>query len=105
YLGIEGRIDDLHHHTIFLAENYRKNLADIVDGNGVPPENPSFYVQNACVTDSDLSPPGCSTLYVLVPVANRTGAFDWGAAEQRLYRARVLKQLEKIGVRDIERRI
>jgi phytoene desaturase len=105
YLGIEGRIDHLQHHTVFLAEDYKRNLAEIVDGSGVPPEHPSFYVQNACVTDPDLAPPGCSTLYVLVPVAHRTGAFGWTPEEQRAYRARVLKQLEKIGVRDIERRI
>ncbi|MFM7291803.1 MAG: phytoene desaturase family protein, partial [Planctomycetia bacterium] len=29
YLGIEGRYDDVPHHTIYLSENYRNNLADI----------------------------------------------------------------------------
>ena len=29
YLGIEGRYDDLAHHTIYLAKDYLENLADI----------------------------------------------------------------------------
>ena len=29
YLGIEGRYDDVAHHTIYLAENYKQNLRDI----------------------------------------------------------------------------
>ena len=29
YLGIEGRYDDLAHHTIYLARDYMANLADI----------------------------------------------------------------------------
>ena len=29
YLGIEGRYDDLAHHTIYLAKDYLENLEDI----------------------------------------------------------------------------
>ena len=29
YLGIEGRYDEVSHHTIYLAEDYRQNLRDI----------------------------------------------------------------------------
>ncbi len=28
-LGIDGRYDDVAHHTIYLAENYKQNLRDI----------------------------------------------------------------------------
>src|SRR5262249_15502442 len=31
YLGIKGRFDHLSHHTIYLDENYRKNLHEIED--------------------------------------------------------------------------
>ena len=42
---------------------------------------------------------------MLVPVANlSSGRIDWPAQQQK-YRARVLKQLEKIGISDIEARI
>jgi phytoene desaturase len=102
YLGLEGRFDELAHHTVFLTEDYRRNLAEIE--GGYAPESPSFYVQNACVTDPGLAPPGCSTLYVLAPVGHQTGTVDWPALQAR-YRALMLKRLEKIGIEDVERRI
>jgi len=104
YLGIEGSIPDLSHHTIYLAEDYRRNVAEIEAG--MAPANPSFYVQNACVTDPALAPPGHSTLYVLVPVGHRMdGGAEWSAAEVARYRALTLKRLERIGIPDLERRI
>ena len=52
YLGIEGRYDDVSHHTIYLAKDYKENLRDIEERHELS-VNPSFYVQNACVTDRD----------------------------------------------------
>jgi phytoene desaturase len=104
YLGLEGVEDKLAHHTIYLSKEYKRNIAEIEAG-AAPPTEPSFYVQNACVTDPDLAPPGHSTLYVLVPVGNRTGeGIDW-AAEQAKFRAITLERLKQIGVRDVEKRI
>ncbi len=104
YLGIKGDLPDLAHHTILLARDYRRNIAEIEAGVA-PPEEPSLYVQNACVTDPALAPPGCSTLYVLVPVGNRVGeGVDW-AAEKARYRALVLRRLEALGISGIEERI
>ena len=76
YLGIDGRHDHLGHHTIYLDEDYGKNLHEIEDRH-VLSESPSFYVQNACVTDPSLAPPGMSTLYVLVPVTHQHPNVDW----------------------------
>ena len=104
YLGIEGRIDELPHHTIYLAENYRRNLHDIERDHRVTLDDPSFYVQNACVTDETLAPKGMSTLYVLVPVTHESQNVNWSEQEPRL-RAAALRQMEKIGIRDVERRI
>ncbi len=103
YLGIDGREDDVSHHTIYLAENYKDNLRDIEERHRLS-ENPSFYVQNACVTDPTLAPDGKSTLYVLLPVTHDTGSVDW-AKEQPRYRALALEQMKKIGLHDIEKRI
>jgi len=103
YLGIEGRVDGLDHHTIYLAEDYAKNLAEIEACRELP-QRPSLYVQNACVTDPGQAPPGCSTLYVLVPVGHQRGHVDW-AAEKGRYRELVLKRLEDLGITDVRRRI
>ncbi len=103
YLGINGRYDDVSHHTIYLAENYKENLKDIEERHALS-DNPSFYVQNACVTDTTLAPRGQSTLYVLLPVTHDTGSVDWPSETGR-YRALAMKQLQKIGLHDVEERI
>lgn len=104
YLGLEGPPPEVDHHTIFLSKDYRRNVADIEQGV-TPPDNPSFYVQNACVTDPALAPPGHSTLYVLVPVARRIGSgIDW-SAEQDRFRSMTLDRLKHIGITGIEPRI
>ena len=104
YLGIEGDLGGLAHHTIFLSKDYRRNVREIEEGR-VPPGEPSLYIQNASVTDTGLAPRGHSTLYILVPVGHRVGeGINW-AKEKAGYRAMVLKRLEALGVRDIEHRI
>jgi phytoene desaturase len=104
YLGLEGVSDELAHHTIYLSDKYKRNIAEI-EAATAPPTEPSFYVQNACVTDPDLAPPGHSTLYVLVPVGNRTGqGIDW-AREREKFRAIALERLARVGLRDVEKRI
>jgi phytoene desaturase len=102
YLGLEGRQDHAPHHTIYLTSDYQRNLAEIEAGRNLS-ENPSLYVQNASVTDGSFAPHGDSTLYVLVPVPHRSEHISWD--EIQPYRARVFRQLAKIGLTDIERRI
>ncbi len=103
YLGIEGQYEDLAHHTIFLADNYRQNLSDIEEGH-VLSEKPSFYVQNASVTDPTLAPAGHSTLYVLLPVTHESPQVDW-AKETPRFRELAIKQMEQIGITGLAERI
>jgi phytoene desaturase len=103
YLGIEGRYDQLMHHNIYMAQNYRQNL-DEIENQHVLTEDPSFYVENPCRTDETMAPPGHSALYVLVPVSHRHPNIDWSKERDR-YRQVVLRQLAKIGLGDIEQRI
>ena len=103
YLGIEGRYDDVPHHTIYLSENYRDNLADI-EHRHVLSRDPSMYVQNACVTDPTLAPRGMSTLYLLIPTSHRHPNIDW-RREAAGYREVALDQLERIGIGGVRPRI
>ncbi len=109
YLGIRGRYDDLPHHTIHIARDYAKNLREI-ERDFVLPEDPSFYVQNACVTDDSMAPAGNSGLYILVPVphqklSHESGGVHWDAQTRQMFRARTLQQLKQIGLEDVEDRI
>ena len=103
YLGVEGSFDQLEHHTVYVAEDYQANMAQIEGGEPLG-EDFSVYVQNASVTDSTLAPAGHSTLYVLVPITNLRSGIDW-EAEKGPMRDRVIRQLEKLGITDLERRI
>jgi phytoene desaturase len=103
YLGVQGRYSDLPHHTIYLARDYLTNLEDIERRHVLSPD-PSFYVQNACVTDPTLASPGMSTLYVLVPVTHQHPQVDW-QRERKPYRNLILRHLARVGLEDVERRI
>ncbi|MBM4194944.1 MAG: phytoene desaturase [Gemmatimonadetes bacterium] len=91
YLGIDGGWDAAHH-NIFFSDDYRSYVRDI--GTGRLSRDPSFYVQNASVTDPTLAPTGSSTLYVLVPVPNNTSGMAWNADETAAFRETVLSKLE-----------
>ncbi|MGB7205085.1 MAG: phytoene desaturase family protein [Anderseniella sp.] len=103
YLGIEGRLDNVPHHTIVLADDFEGNIDDIQERK-VLPKDPSYYLQNASITDDTLAPKGHSTLYVLVPVPHRTANIDW-KKEAASFREKTLDRLELAGVPDIRSRI
>ena len=94
YLGVEGTFD-LPHHTIHIAADYAKNL-DEIENRHVLSEDPSFYVQNACVTEPGLAPRGHSALYVLAPVTHQHPNVDW-SQERGRFRELMLRQIKKAG--------
>ncbi|MCU0788854.1 MAG: phytoene desaturase family protein [Verrucomicrobia bacterium] len=102
YLGIEGQYD-LPHHTIHISKDYAANLEDI-ETKHVLSEDPSFYVQNACVTDPSLAPAGHSALYLLAPVTHQHANVDWSFERDR-YRNLLLEKAAQAGYTDLERRI
>ncbi len=103
YLGIDGREDGIPHHSINIAADYEKNLEDI-ETRHVLSDDPSFYVQNASVTDSTLAPAGQSALYLLAPVTHQHPNVDWKKEKAR-YRKILLEKAAGIGFRDLEKRI
>lgn len=103
YLGVEGTCDTLQHHNIYVTSDYRRNL-DEIENRHVLSEDPSFYVENPSRTDDTMAPPGHSALYVLVPVSHQHPNIDWNRERAR-YRQVALRQLERLGVTDLERRI
>ncbi len=103
YLGIKGKINTLSHHNIYFSNDYKKNIEQIFSGQ--LPDDPSFYVQNACVTDPSLAPQGQSTLYVLVPVPNAVAPIDW-QAKKDAWRNRIIALMaERLRTPDLAERI
>jgi phytoene desaturase len=103
YMGLKGRYDNISHHTIYIAKDYMRNMEEI-GRKHVLSDDPSYYVQNASVTDSTLAPAGKSTLYVLVPVTHQSSHVDWEKERPR-YRELVLNKLADLGAPDIRSRI
>lgn len=103
YLGVD-KIYDLPHHTVFFADDYKANIADIFDNQDLS-DDISFYVRNASVVDSTLAPPGHSALYVLVPVPNNSSGINWTTETARL-RDKVIGLLqERAGMTDLDQHI
>ena len=103
YLGVEGTFPELAHHNIYVAKEYRRNLEEI-ERQHVLSEDPSFYVENPGRTDPTMAPPGHSSLYVLLPVTHQHANVDW-SKERTRYREVALRQLAKVGIKNIEERI
>ena len=103
YLGVEGTFDHLAHHNIYVTKEYRRNL-DEIERQHVLSDDPSFYVADPVRTDATMAPPGHSALYVLLPVTHQHPNVDWNRERAR-YRAVALRQMEKLGIKDIEKRI
>jgi phytoene desaturase len=103
YLGIEGELPELAHHTILLSQGYREHL-DSIERSHVLPEAPALYVHNPSRIDPTLAPPGMSSLYVLVPVTHRSPHVDWDAAAAP-FRELVLERLGAVGIPSLRGRI
>lgn len=91
YLGVD-RIYDEEHHQIIFANDYKRNIEDIMAGRPLS-EDTSIYVRNASKTDPDLAPANHSALYILVPVPNTMSGISWNAEQTASYRDQVLDRV------------
>jgi len=69
YLGVDKVYDNVPHHNIIFASDYKKNVEEITKTKVIS-EDISVYIPNASITDTTLAPKGKSTIYILVPVPN-----------------------------------
>ncbi len=105
HLGIKGTWPGIPHHMILFGPRY-KGLLDDIYKNGVVPEDFSLYLHHPTVTDPNLAPEGCSTFYVLAPVAHLGKApLDWDGSVGEAMKERILDELEKRLIPDIRSRI
>lgn len=79
YLGVRKKYPQLKHHTLILSERYKGLIDDIFDKK-VLPDDFSMYLHIPSQTDPSMAPPGCESIYVLIPVPNLEGGVDWNAA-------------------------
>lgn len=68
YLGIEGSLDDLEHHTLVLPTDWDPHFDQIFDDPHWP-DNPAYYVCRPSATDDSVAPDGHEAIFILVPIA------------------------------------
>ena len=101
YLGIEGDLDALEHHTLVLPTDWDPHFESIFDDPRWP-KDPAYYVCRPSATDPTVAPPGHEAMFVLVPVA--PGLSDEPTIRER-YRETVLSDLERQLQTDLTDRI
>lgn len=67
-LGVEGRLPQLPHHSLFFTSDWDQNFGDIFGRDSRVPSPASVYVCKPSETDPTVAPAGCENLFVLVPV-------------------------------------
>ncbi|MEF8779408.1 MAG: phytoene desaturase family protein [Haloferacaceae archaeon] len=90
YLGVEGDVDPLSHHTLLLPDDWDPHFERIFEEPAWP-ENPAIYVNVPSETDPEVAPDGCETLVVLVPIAP---GLDDGPERRAQFRERVLDAID-----------
>ncbi|WIV65980.1 phytoene desaturase family protein [Natrialbaceae archaeon AArc-T1-2] len=68
YLGVEGDLEELAHHTLVLPTDWQPHFDRIFEESAWP-EDPAYYLCVPSKTDETVAPDGHSNLFVLVPIA------------------------------------
>ncbi|TFG43976.1 MAG: phytoene desaturase [Bacteroidia bacterium] len=103
--GIDKVYPQLHHHSVFLSDQFREGLDRIVRDKSVG-ENPSFYVHAPARTDPAAAPMDHDTISVAVAVGHidKKRNQDWDMIREKTRKA-VIDRLKRQGLEDIESHI
>ncbi len=110
-LGVEGRIPQLAHHSLFFTADWEQNFGDIFGDESRVPDPASIYVCKPSETDPSVAPEGSENLFVLVPVpadvAIGAGGDDGDGSHEveRAVDAAIDRVAEWAGVPDLRERI
>ena len=68
YLGVEGDVDPLAHHSLVLPTDWEDHFETIFEDPAWP-DDPAYYLCVPSQTDDTVAPEGHSNLFALVPIA------------------------------------
>ena len=89
YLGVEGDVEPLAHHTLVLPTDWDGHFEQIFEEPAWP-DDPAYYLCVPSKTDDDVAPEGHSNLFALVPVAPD---LEDDEATRRRYRELLLEDI------------
>ncbi|SFR59404.1 four-step phytoene desaturase [Halogeometricum rufum] len=101
YLGVEGDVPELEHHTLVLPTDWNDHFEKIFDDPAWP-DDPAYYLCVPSKTDDTVAPEGHSNLFVLVPVA---AGLDDTPEQRERYRDLVLDDIAEHTGEDLRDRI
>ncbi len=101
YLGVEGDVDPLAHHTLVFPTDWDPHFERIFEEPGWP-EDPAYYLSVASRTDDTVAPEGHHAVVVLVPLAP---GLDDDPDRRRALRDRILADLAENTGADLRDRI
>jgi 1-hydroxy-2-isopentenylcarotenoid 3,4-desaturase len=111
YLGVDGPVPGLLHHTLVFTEDWQANFGAIFGKDRHVPDPASIYVCAPSETDDSVAPEGASNLFVLVPLpadpSIGKGGID-GAGDpevERIADRAIDVVAERAGVPDLRERI
>ncbi|HSZ25702.1 MAG TPA: phytoene desaturase family protein, partial [Cytophagaceae bacterium] len=68
YLGLDKKMDNILHHTLFFDADFEKHASEIYD-TPMWPSDPLLYTSCPSQIDPSIVPPGKEVLFILIPVA------------------------------------
>lgn len=71
YLGINKKLKNAQHHTIYFSKDWKTNFDEIFVKKCLPTD-PSMYMSIRSVTDTALVPKNSEEVFVLVPLGSKT---------------------------------
>ncbi|MDG5777512.1 phytoene desaturase family protein [Haloarculaceae archaeon H-GB1-1] len=89
YLGVEGELDDLAHHTLVLPSDWDRHFERIFDRPAWPAD-PAYYLCVPSKTDDGVAPPGHANMFALVPIAP---GLDDGPERRQQFRDQLLDDI------------
>lgn len=101
FIGLDRRLPEAMHHTLFFDAPLDDHLADIFQHQRWP-RSPLFYLSCTSVTDPSTAPAGCENLVILVPIAS--GAKDTDELREAYFQAVAERIRLRMGL-DIRRHV
>ncbi|WP_259518704.1 NAD(P)/FAD-dependent oxidoreductase [Halanaeroarchaeum sp. HSR-CO] len=101
YLGVEGEVPDLEHHTLVLPGDWDPHFETIFEDPAWPAD-PAYYVSVTSQTDDTVAPEGHSAVVILVPIA---ADLEDGPEQRAAYREQILADLAEHTGTDLRDRI
>jgi phytoene desaturase len=104
YLGLDRQYPALAHHTVLMPRDFRSAVTTIFRGQ-LDPDDLAVYLHTPTRTDPSLAPPGCESVYALVPVPNLAGTLSWADGGDALRDRTIALLRDELGLADLERHI